>query len=134
MGYDAARIRTADELGQLVGRLAGRFADLRAVALDDQTAKLHIPLVERVPDRLPRPRRSTRTRPAGKLVVRRVTDLTVETDGRVRWFALDSLAWDPHRNRLTLVAVDGLSLTVDVEELDVSRRPPQVEVPLSRPR
>jgi hypothetical protein len=126
MGYDAARIRTSEELGELARRLTGRFADLRAVALDDQNAKLHIPLVERVPDRHPRPRRTVRMRPAGKLVVRRVTDLIIETDGRMRWLALDGLAWDPHRSRLTVVEVDGLRLIVDVEELDVSRRPATV--------
>lgn len=122
MGYDAARARTPAGLARLVRRLAGRVGDLRGVVLDDQTAKLHIPLAERVTDRHGRPRGSPRTRPAGRLLIGGVTDFSYETAGRHRWFGFDGLVWEPEPGRLTLVATDGLHLVAGVDGLDVTLR------------
>jgi len=105
-----AQVCAPEDLGVLVRRLSGYVADLHAVALDDQTAKLHIPLAR------------ADAGFAGKLLVARVADLIVERDGQVRWFGLDGLAYDPVTRRLTLVAIKGLRLVAGVEALDLAVR------------
>ena len=107
-----ARAGAPHDVADLARRLSGYVVDLHAVALDDQTGRLHIPLVPAAGG------------PAGKLLVGRVADLTVERGRKVRWFGLDGLAYDPALRRLTVVSVNGLRLAVGVEALELTLRLP----------
>jgi hypothetical protein len=85
------------------------------VALDDQSGKLHVPLLEKG-DRRPA---STRLA-VGELIVRRVEEFVVEGPARTRWFDLEGLVYEPASRRIS-IGPDGRSqFTVTVEALDVS--------------
>jgi len=105
-------------LRSILRRARGWSCDVRAVALDDQSGKLHVPLVERADRRSP----SSRTA-AGELIVRRVEEFLFEgAASRSRFFDLDGLAYEPATGRLT-IASDGRSqFALTVEALDVSLR------------
>jgi hypothetical protein len=110
--------RTSSGLRQILRRARGWVCDVRGVALDDQSGKLHVPLVEK-PDR----RAPQRRVPAGELIVRRVEEFLFEgASSRSRWFELDGLAYEPATQRLT-IASDGRSqFALTVETLDVTLR------------
>jgi hypothetical protein len=122
----AVNAKTPHGLRSILRRARGWTCDVRGVALDDQSGKLHIPLLEKVDRRSP-----SRRIPAGELIVRRVEEFLVEGAAtRSRWFELDGLAYEPKTGRLT-VAADGRSqFALTVEALDVTLR----IRPQSRPR
>jgi hypothetical protein len=104
-------------LRDLVRRARGWSCDVRGVALDDQSGKLHLPFVEKVDRRSPSGRVA-----AGELIVRRVEEFLVEGAARIRWFELDGLLYDPATRRLS-IGSDGRShFSLTVETLDVTLR------------
>ena len=114
----ALNAKTPSGLRSILRRARGWSCDVRAVALDDQSGKLHVPLVERADRRSP----SSRT-PAGELIVHRVEEFLFEgAAARNRWFDLEGLAYEPATGRLT-IASDGRSqFALTVEALDVTLR------------
>ena len=115
---NALNAKTPSGLRNILRRARGWSCDVRAVALDDQSGKLHVPLVERADRRSP----STRIA-AAELIVRRVEEFLFEgASSRSRFFDLDGLAYEPATGRLT-IASDGRSqFALTVEALDVSLR------------
>jgi len=122
----AVKAKSADGLRSILRRARGWTCDVRGVALDDQSGKLHVPLMEKVDRRSP-----SRRVPAGELIVGRVEEFLFEgASARSRWFELESLGYEPATGRLT-IASDGRSqFTLTVETLDVTLR----IRPQSRPR
>ncbi|MEW6477262.1 MAG: hypothetical protein AB1679_33835 [Actinomycetota bacterium] len=113
--------KTAQGLRSILRRARGWTCDVRGVALDDQSGKLHVPLLEKADRRSP-----SRRVPAGELIVHRVEEFLVEGAAtRSRWFELDGLAYEPATGRLT-IASDGRSqfaVTVDTLEVTLRIRP-----------
>ena len=112
-------------LRAIVRRARGWTCDVRGVALDDQTGKLHVPLLEKVDRRAPSVRVA-----AGELIVRRVEDFLLEGAARTRWFELDGLAYEPATRRVSIGSGGRSQFAVTVEALDVTLR----IRPQSRPR
>jgi hypothetical protein len=115
--HNAVNARSPRGLTAIVRRARGWTCDVRGVALDDQSGKLHVPLLTKVD------RRSSIVRvAAGELIVSRVEEFQVEGATRRRWFELDGLAYEP-RTRRVLIGSDGRSqFALTVEELDVTLR------------
>jgi len=90
---------------------------VRAVALDDQSGKLHIPLLAKV-DR----RSSSVSVAAGELIVRKVEEFAVEGASRRRWFDLDGLAYEPATRRVSIGSDGRSQFALTVEELDITLR------------
>ncbi|HEV8624818.1 MAG TPA: hypothetical protein VG034_10215 [Acidimicrobiia bacterium] len=90
---------------------------MRAVALDDQSGKLHVPLLAKV-DR----RSSTVRIAAGELIVSRVEEFLVEGATRRRWFDLDGLAYEPATRRVSIGSDGRSQFALTVEKLDVTLR------------
>ena len=90
---------------------------MRAVALDDQSGKLHIPLLAKV-DR----RSSSVSVAAGELIVRKVEEFAVEGASRRRWFDLDGLAYEPATRRVSIRSDGRSQFALTVEELDITLR------------
>ena len=90
---------------------------MRAVALDDQTGKLHVPLVVKV-DRRSSPARVA----AGELIVSRVEEFLVEGATRRRWFELDGLAYEPATRRVSIGSDGRSQFALTVEKLDITLR------------
>ena len=90
---------------------------MRAVALDDQSGKLHIPLLAKV-DR----RSSSVSVAAGELIVRKVEEFLVEGASRRRWFDLDGLAYEPATRRVSIGSDGRSQFALTVEELDITLR------------
>jgi hypothetical protein len=102
----ALNAKSPSGLRSILRRARGWSCDVRAVALDDQSGKLHVPLVERGDRRSPTPRAA-----AGELIVRRVEEFLFEgAASRNRFFDLDGLAYEPATGRL-VIASDGRSQT-----------------------
>ena len=122
---DGARRPTAVDatslrgLRAIVRRARGWMCDVRGVALDDQTGKLHVPLLEKV-DRRP-PSGPVRVA-AGELIVRRVEEFLVEGAARTRWFELDGLVYEPVTGRVSIGSGGRSQFAVTVETLDVTLR------------
>jgi hypothetical protein len=115
--HNAVNARSARGLSAIVRRARGWSCDVRAVALDDQSGKLHVPLVEKVE------RRSSTVRvAAGELIVRRVEEFLVEGDTRRRWFELDGLVYEPSTRRVSIGSDGRSQFALTVEELDVTLR------------
>jgi|GEM_PF-4566604 len=113
----AVHARTVRGLSAIVRRARGWTCDVRAVALDDQSGALHVPLLEKVDRRAPSARVA-----AGELVVRRVEEFSIDGPARTRWFELGRLAYDRATRRVT-IGPDGRSqFAVSVEALDVTLR------------
>jgi hypothetical protein len=113
----ALHATTVRGLPAIVRRARGWTCDVRAVALDDQSGTLHVPLLEKVDRRAP----STRLA-AGELIVRRVEEFAIDGPARTRWFELGRLAYDRAIRRVT-IGPDGRSqFTLTVEALDVTLR------------
>jgi len=91
---------------------------VRAVALDDQSGKLHVPLLAKVDRRSPKAGAVA----AGELIVRRVEEFQVEGDARRRWFELDGLAYEPATRRVSIGSNGRSQFALTVEELDVTLR------------
>lgn len=113
----ALNARTPHGLKAIVRRARGWTCDVRAVALDDQSGKLHVPLLERVDGRGPSCRVA-----AGELIVRRVEEFAVEGATRRRWFDLDGLAYEPATRRVSIAAEGRSQFGLTVETLDVTLR------------
>jgi hypothetical protein len=117
----ALNAKTQHGLRNILRRARGWSCDVRGVALDDQSAKLHVPLMEKSDRRSP-----SRRVPAGELIIRRVEEFLFEgAPARNRWFELDGLSYDPATGRLT-IASDGRSqfaLTVDTLDVTLRIRP-----------
>lgn len=114
----AVNATTPNGLRSILRRARGWSCDVRAVALDDQSGKLHVPLLERADRRSPSSRAA-----AAELIVRRVAEFLFEgAASRTRFFDLDGLAYEPATGRLT-IASDGRSqFALTVEALDVTLR------------
>jgi hypothetical protein len=119
---DATTVRG---LRAIVRRARGWTCDVRDVALDDQSGKLHVPLLEKVDRRAPTVRVA-----AGELIVRRVEEFLVEGATRTRWFELDGLVYEPATRRVSIGSGGRSQFAVTVEALDVTLR----IRPQSRPR
>jgi hypothetical protein len=115
--HNAVNARSARGLAAIVRRARGWTCDVRAVALDDQTGKLHVPLLAKV-DR----RASNGRIAAGELIVRRVEEFLVEGAARCRWFELDGLAYEPATRRVSIRADGRSQFALTVEDLDVTLR------------
>jgi hypothetical protein len=114
--HNAVNARSARGLAAIVRRARGWTCDVRAVALDDQTGKLHVPLLAKL-------HRSSSDRvAAGELVVNRVEEFVVEGAARRRWFELDGLAYEPVTRRVSIRSDGRSQLALTVEELDVTLR------------
>ena len=112
-------------LGAIVRRARGWMCDVRAVALDDQSGKLHVPLLEKADRRSPSARVA-----AGELIVRRVEEFAIEGPARTRWFELGRLAYDRSTRRVSIGPEGRSQFGLTVEALDVTLR----IRPQSRPR
>jgi hypothetical protein len=113
----AVHATTTRGLSAIVRRARGWTCDVRAVALDDQSGMLHVPLLEKVDRRSPSARVA-----AGELIVRRVEEFVIDGPARTRWFELGRLAYDRPSRRVT-IGPDGRSqFAVTVEALDVTLR------------
>jgi hypothetical protein len=122
----AVNAKSPAGLRSILRRARGWMCDVRGVALDDQSGKLHVPLLDR-PDR----RSPSRRVPAGELIVGRVEEFLFESAAaRSRWFELDGLGYEPGTGRLTIVSDGRSQFTLTVETLDVTLR----IRPQSRPR
>ena len=115
--HQAVNARSARGLMAIVRCARGWTCDVRSVALDDQSGKLHVPLVAKV-DR----RSSTVRVAAGELIVHRVEEFVVEGDPRRRWFELDGLAYEPATRRISIGSKGRSQFALTVEELDVTLR------------
>jgi hypothetical protein len=113
----AVNATTVDGLRAIMRRARGWTCDVRAVALDDQSGKLHLPLLEKVDRRSPSVRVT-----AGELIVRRVEEFSIEGATRTRWFELDGLAYEPATRRLSIGSDGRSQFAVTVEELAVTLR------------
>ena len=112
----AVNARTPNGLRAIMRRARGLTCDVRAVALDDQSGKLHVPLLATVD------RRSSAGRVAAELIVRRVEEFQIEGPARTRWFELGGLAYEPDTRRVS-IGPDGRSqFSLTVESLDVTLR------------
>jgi hypothetical protein len=113
----ALNARNLTGLKAIVRRARGWTCDVRAVALDDQSGKLHVPLLEKVDGRSPAGRVA-----AGELIVHRVEEFLIEGATRRRWFDLDGLAYEPATRRVSIGADGRSQFGITVEELDVTLR------------
>ena len=115
--HNAVSARSARGLAAIVSRARGWTCDVRGVALDDQSGKLHVPLLTTVD------RRSTSGRiAAGELIVGRVEEFVVEGATKRRWFELDGLAYEPTTRRVSIRSEGRSQFALTVEELDVTLR------------
>ncbi|HEV3364714.1 MAG TPA: hypothetical protein VG795_11370 [Acidimicrobiia bacterium] len=115
--HNAVNARSPRGLSAIVRRARGWTCDVRGVALDDQSGKLHVPLLAKVERRS-----STVNVAAGELIVRRVEEFQVEGDSRRRWFEFDGLAYEPATRRVSIGSAGGSRFALTVEELDVTLR------------
>lgn len=113
----AVNATSVQGLRDVVRRTRGWSCDVRGVALDDQSGKLHIPFVEKIDRRTPSSRMA-----AGELIVRRVEEFAVEGAARTRWFELDSLVYEPATRRLSIGSDGRSQFALTVEALDVTLR------------
>ena len=115
--HNALNARSARGLAAIVHRARGWSCDVRSVALDDQSGRLHVPLLAKVD------RRSTTERvPAGELVVNLVEEFVVEGATRRRWFELDGVAYEPMTRRVSIRSDGRSQFALTVEKLDVTLR------------
>lgn len=108
---------TVPELKAVIRRARGWVCDVRGVALDDQSGKLHLPFLEKHDRRAPSARIS-----AGELIVRRIEEFLVEGAMRSRWFELDGLLYDPATRKLSIMSDGRSQFAVTVETLDLTLR------------
>ena len=115
---NALNARSPHALKAIVRRARGWTCDVRAVALDDQSGKLHVPLLEKVDNgRGPSGRIA-----AGELIVHRVEEFLIEGATRRRWFELDGVAYEPETRRVSIGADGRSQFGITVEDLDVTLR------------
>jgi hypothetical protein len=112
----AVNAASVDGLRAIVRRARGWTCDVRGVALDDQSGKLHLPFVEKGD------RRSNSRHAAGELIVHRVEEFIVEGAARTRWFELDNLVYEPATRRLSIGSDGRSQFALTVEALDVTLR------------
>jgi len=108
--------RTPADLARLVRLVHGWTCDITSVALDDQSARLHLPLAP------PAERRRPGAGVAGELVVRRVAEFSIEHAGRRRRFALEGLLYDASSGRLSIRCATATQFVIGVDTLDVVLR------------
>jgi hypothetical protein len=113
----AVNATTLDGLRAIVRRARGWTCDVRGVALDDQSGKLHLPFLEKAERRSPSARNAV-----GELIVRRVEEFLVEGAARTRWFELDGLVYEPATRRLSIGSDGRSQFALTVEDLDVTLR------------
>jgi hypothetical protein len=110
--------KTESGLRSILRRARGWVCDVQGVALDDQTGKLHVPLLEKPDRRSPSVRHA-----AGELIVGRVEEFLVEGPAtRNRWFELDGLVYEPATGQLTIASGGRGQFGLIVETLDVTLR------------
>jgi hypothetical protein len=113
----AVNATTVEELRDIVRRARGWACDVRGVALDDQSGKLHLPFLEKVDRRSPSVRNAV-----GEMIVRRVEEFLVEAAARTRWFELDGIVYEPATRRLSIGSDGRNQFALTVEQLDVTLR------------
>ena len=116
-GAAAVDATTVTGLRAIVRRARGWTCDVRAVALDDQSGKLHVPLLGKVDRRSPSVRVA-----AGELIVRRVEEFAIEGPARTRWFELGRLSYDRDTRRVSIGPEGRSQFDLTVEALDVTLR------------
>src|SRR5437867_13456919 len=94
---NAVKATTPNGLRAIGRRARGWTCDVRDVALDDQSGKLHVPLLEKVDRRSPSVRGA-----AAELIVHRVEEFLIEGAARTRWFELDGVAYEPATRRVSI--------------------------------
>jgi hypothetical protein len=110
--------KTPDALRSILRRVRGWTCDVRGVALDDQSGKLHVPLLEKADRRSP-----SRRAPAGELIIGRVEEFLLEGAAtRSRWFDVDGLVYEPGTGRLTITSDGRSQFSLVVETLEVTLR------------
>ena len=109
--------RTLTGLRAIARRARGWTCDVRAVALDDPTGKLHVPLLEKVDRRSPSVRVT-----AGELIVRRVEEFAIAGPPRTRWFELGRLSYERDGRRMSIGPEGRSQFDLTVETLDVTLR------------
>ena len=114
--HNAVNARSVRGLAAIVRRARGWTCDVRGVALDDQSGKLHVPLLAKAD------RRSSGRIAAGELIVRRVEEFLIEGATRRRWFELDGLAYEPATRRVSIGSDGRSQFALTVEELDITLR------------
>lgn len=113
---NAVNARSVRGLAAIVHRAHGWTCDVREVALDDQSGKLHVPMFARAH------RSSTDRIAAGELVVNRVEEFVIEGAARRRWFEFDGVAYEPTTRRVSIRSDGRSQFALTVEELDVTLR------------
>ena len=113
----AVNATTVGGLPAIVRRARGWTCDVRGVALDDQSGKLHLPFLEKVDGRSPSVRVA-----AGELIVRRVEEFLIEGAARTRWFDLDRLVYEPATRRVSIGSDGRSQFALTVEALDITLR------------
>ena len=98
---------TKDDLAEIAALVRGRACDLRAVALDDQGGKLHIPL-------------AADPAPGSELIVRRIMEFSIDDPEATRWFDLEAIHYDRRTRRLSIRSSGHLEFHLTVERLDVA--------------
>ena len=116
-GAGAVDATTVTGLRAIVRRARGWSCDVRSVALDDQSGKLHVPLLEKVDRRSPSVRVT-----AGELIVRRVEEFAIEGPARTKWFELGRLSFDRATRRVSIGPEGRSQFGLTVEALDVTLR------------
>src|SRR5256885_5593119 len=81
---------TVTGLRAIVRRARGWSCEVRSVVLDDQSGKLHVPLLEKVDRRSPSGRVA-----AGGLILRPVEEVAIEGPARPRGVELGRVSLDP---------------------------------------
>lgn len=110
----AVNARTPVGLRAIMRRAQGWTCDVRAVALDDQSGKLHVPLLD-----VDRQSSSGRV-VAGELIVRRVEEFQIEGPARLRWFELGGLAYEADTRRVSIGSDGRSQFALTVESLDIT--------------
>lgn len=111
------RVQGANDLDVLVGLIRGRACDLHLVALDDQSGRLHIPIL-----RSRGSKRSPGRSVEGELTVRSVVEFSLAGSTSVRWFNLDGLSYQQRTHQLAISSDRALQFLLTVERLDVAVR------------
>ena len=114
----ALKATTVAGLRAIERRARGWTCDVRGAALDDQSGKLHVPLVDRTGRRAPAARIE-----AGELIVHRVEEFALEgASARARSFELDGIGYEPDTRRLSISSAGRNQFALTVEDLEVTLR------------
>lgn len=111
------RAQTARDLPIVVDLIRDRPCDLHLVALDDQTGRLHVPVL-----RSPRTKGPTGRVIEGELMVAGVVEFSLTGATGVRWFRLGGLSYQHGSRQLAISSNRSLRFLLTVDHLDVTVR------------